>query len=343
LGHRDESIEKTVARLNAVWQIKEHSKILTVSRRAKRNGEYRGKDMIAIDLGGTNIRGAVIDQNHNIIYRIKQETVKTSAGELIRQITDLSRSLGQLPVDTSSVGVSVAGSVNHRKGMLIETPNLPFPLHFPLKSVLEENTSLPVLVASELKVAALGELYFGAAKDRYSNIVVLTIGTGVGAGVIINGKLYHGKNYIAGEMGHTVVEGKHNAVICGCGRRGCIEAYSAGPSLARRMEAVSGQIFHPATILEMAANGDPHAETVLKEASVYIGICIANVVMYYDPEIIVLRGSFILNAWANIEEYVRRTVKERTMFSEAPIVLSELDDDGALYGLAALVTSEADA
>lgn len=292
--------------------------------------------LIAIDIGGTNMRGVVINSGYQFTKRMKCRTDKTSSEAIIQQILVLIGCLRQQTCD-GIVGISIAGSVDHKKGILIETPNLPFSLQFPLKDILEEKTSLPVLIASELKVAALGELFFGAARDKYSDVVLLTIGTGVGAGVIINGKLYHGRNYIAGEMGHTVAEGSQNAVTCGCGRRGCIEAYSAGPSLARRMEAASGQRFPPSTILEMAANGDICAKTALKDTSVYIGICIANIMMYYDPEIIVLRGSFILNTWANIEDDVRETIKERTMLSETPIVLSELGDDGALYGLAAIV------
>lgn len=298
----------------------------------------RNQNIIVLDVGGTNIRAAIVGGDYQIMHKTRQKTVTTDADSLVQQILTLIQTLKQQSSGIVGIGIAVAGPVDHENGILIQAPNLAFPQRFPLMDYLDGRLGFPVLlIESEIKMAAVGELYFGVAKGK-QNVVVLTIGTGLGAGVIINGQLYHGAHFLAGETGHTAVRVGTDAHKCGCGRRGCIETYSAGPSLTRRMKAISGRRLSPKAILEMASNGDPQAVSALMETAVYIGVCIANLEMYYDPELVVLRGGFISNIWHAIQAEIEQTVAEHSMASETPILLSELGDDGSLYGLAVVMT-----
>ncbi|MEK7397608.1 MAG: ROK family protein [Candidatus Poribacteria bacterium] len=305
-------------------------------------------NVISIDIGGTKIKSAIVS-NGKVMEPLLNQTETSDHKAIIEQIVNIIGSYQKrLNMQIDGVGIAIAGAIDHQSGNIIESPNLPFPKGFHLKPELETIINKSVYVGSELKMAALGELYYGAARGK-QNVVVITIGTGVGAAVIINGNLYHGSHNIAGEIGHTCVDSSNEAILCSCGRTGCIEAYTSGPSLILKMIRCSGmkdiQIakridkgIKPKDILQDAIKGNQIDKKALDETAFYIGICVANVRNYYDPEIIIFRGGFIENIWEYIKNAVEDETRKRVMSDqEIPLVLSELGGDSVLLGVASAI------
>ena len=188
---------------------------------------------IGIDLGGTNIAAGLVDENYKIIRKCSVPTeAERSADEIVKAMADVCQRLcdeeGITVDDISSVGIATPGTADTDKGEVIYANNLPF-RNYPIASKLKANFPVKkVAIANDANAAAYGEAVAGAGAGK-KNFVMLTLGTGVGGGIIIDGKLYTGFNYAAGELGHMVIV--HNGRPCTCGRKGCFEAYSSATGL----------------------------------------------------------------------------------------------------------------
>lgn len=306
------------------------------TRRGVRTHGGRLRAALGVDLGATHFRQAVVDIDGNVMEQSTSDTPSERARVvpmLQQSIRDYLRRMPEL----EGVGIGVPGTV--RDGV-VHSNNLSWQ-HFPLRDVLGIE-STPVLIENDINAGAVGELTFGAIRGM-RNAILLTVSTGIGAGILIDGKLYQGAHGIAGEVGHTVVD--LNGILCGCGRRGCWEMIASGTAHRRRIrEAFLSGTWPNLTaepsaedVTERARSGDRAALALVRRTARYLAIGIANLVNQYDPEAVVLTGGFARNTWDLIYSYVSTEVEEQALVPDVRLLLSRLEDDAGVLGAASLV------
>ncbi len=307
--------------------------------------------VFAVDLGGTHLRAATIDKNGQIHFRIKQKT-PTADGpqEIVAALMAAARLCDERSKAESkaigAISVVVPGTVNGAAGKVVTIPNIPCLDSFELAPTLRKALGRPVILENDANAAAVGELWQGAAR-KHRTIVCVTLGTGVGGGIILDGKLWHGANDSAAEIGHMCVE-PFGSVACGCGSRGCLEVYASATAIVRM--AQEGRPRHPSSSLNATGDltaesvfiagksGDALAVEVFHRMGDYLGIGLANVINILNPEMIVIGGG-VANGWELFEQYMRHQVDEHAFpvpASEVKIVPTECGDDAGLLGAARL-------
>jgi glucokinase len=239
----------------------------------------------------------------------------------------------------------VPGAVDCEKAIVLQAPNLPSLVNFPLKRELEQKLGWPVFLENDANAAAVGEMWLGAARGC-QDVVSVTLGTGVGGGVILDGKLWRGSHGSAGEIGHTTVD-PFSGLKCKCGNTGCLELFASATAIVR-MTRESLSLF-PETVLktdELTAervyvagqNGDELALAVFKRFGMYLGIGLANLINLIDPQIIVITGG-VVNGWDLFAGEMCRQVQERAFRSisqQVKIARAECGDNAGLLGAARL-------
>ncbi|MBI4234303.1 MAG: ROK family protein [Chloroflexi bacterium] len=310
----------------------------------------------ATDLGGTRLRVALIDREGRLLCREEMPTLADAGPE--QAMERLSAALEQMRAQTSPVhlrgmGLALPGPLDPDTGMLHHPPNLPGWHGFSPKRYLAERLSLHVLANNDANLAALGEHRYGFGRGL-RHLVFVIWGTGIGGGLILDGRLYEGVNGFAGEVGHLVVE--PDGPRCGCGGQGCLEALASGQAMARRarelVEAgrqgdllrreVDGDLqrISVESLVKADLLGDPVARKVLEDGAAYLGVGLATLWHTLDPELVVLGGgvSHILHRALPI---VRREARRHAMTTfrgnPPPLLPSQLGDDAGLLGAAALV------
>jgi glucokinase len=307
--------------------------------------------VFAADLGGTNLRSATVDKNGKIYFRLKQNTPQTNdAGEIVRA---LARAVRQCKAQAEALGgriravsVVVPGSVNVEQGVIVKAPNLSCLSGFPLAAALKNEVKLPAILENDANAAAVGEMWQGAARGR-STIVCVTLGTGVGGGIILEGKLWRGVNESAAEIGHMCVD-PFGGVECQCGSRGCLEVYASATAIVRMArEAGSRHPDSPLLVHEKltaqeiylaGTKGDELALEVFQRMGVYLGIGLANLINILNPEMIVIGGG-VVSAWGLFGEHMHREIAVRAFpvpSMKVNIVPGECGDDAGLLGAAHL-------
>ncbi len=266
----------------------------------------------AIDLGGTKLRAVVADLEGNISGEIIRPSEADEGPEAViaRMIETLKAAASAAGVAVSqlrAVGVASPGALDLVHGRVYEAPQLPGWDGVPLVEIMRERLGLPVLLENDANAAALGENRFGAGQGT-SYLIYLTISTGVGGGIIIDRKVYHGATGAAGELGHMVVW--FNGPRCLCGNRGCLEAISSGTGLAWRAQELVDRGEAPGLervkrergeldadeIADAARAGDDDARRLFDESGLYLGVALANYINIFNPEMIVLGGGVIAGA-----------------------------------------------
>jgi glucokinase len=313
--------------------------------------------IIAVDVGGTQIRTALCDPEGKIHRRITDLTaVHEGADAVMDRIERAIRGVWPADRRVIAVGVAAPGPLDPWSGVVLEAPNIPCWENYPLREIIQERLSVPVLVGNDANVAALAERQFGAGQGE-ANLVYITVSTGVGGGIIVDGSLLLGAHGLAGELGHIKV--RLDGPVCGCGRLGCLEAQTSGPSIARkaRQRVLAGE---PSRILELthgdpdaisarlvseaAQQGDPLAVDVFRRAGTYLGLGLVTLLHLFNPSIIIIGGG-VSKAGALLFEPAREVVRQRCMadryWRDTPIVPAALGDDVALLGALALVLANA--
>ena len=310
---------------------------------------------IGVDLGGTNIATGVIDENYNIIGRGK---VKTRAPRPAEAIFDSIKEAVDMAVvnaginydEIASVGIGTPGSVNKDTGAIEFSNNLKFH-NVPAKAMLEERLKKPVYLENDANAAALGEAVAGCGHG-VKNFVAVTLGTGVGSGIIIDGKIYRGSNFCGGEMGHMVIN--VDGIPCNCGRKGCWEKYASATALvSQAVEAMqndkSSLLWQTCdgdlnkvegkTIFEALDMGDETAKAVVDRYLYYVAIGIANVINALQPEAVCVGGG-ISGQGEKILKPIREMVNaERYSVyadKQAEIIPATLGNDAGIIGAALL-------
>jgi glucokinase len=290
---------------------------------------------IGVDLGGTNLRCAVVDEAGKILLHHRRPTPRT-AEDTVQAIQEaVASGRAQYP-SVVGVGVAVPGVVF---GGEVTSTNLDWE-RFPLAHELRLS-DLPCVVENDMNAGAFGEKSFGRARGM-QDVIFLTISTGIGAGIIVGGQIYRGCGGLAGEVGHTVVD--LNGLLCGCGRRGCWEMISSGTAHRRRIrEAFASGTWPklteeptPAEVTGRAAAGDRAARALVLRTARYMGIGVANLINLYDPEAVIFTGGFARGNWDLIHDYLLSEVREQTFSQSTHLLLTELGDDAGILGAASL-------
>jgi glucokinase len=310
---------------------------------------------IGVDLGGTSLRAAVVAAATGRLVAVMKVPTPSRAGPLgvTTAVCDLVKSVvAASPIpknEIGGVGVGIPGLIDLDRGIALLLPNIPgnWP-DLPLRDVLRQKLELPVHLINDVRAMTLAEWTFGAGRG-VDTMACYAIGTGIGGGVVINGRLHLGISGSAGELGHQVVE--VDGLPCNCGGRGCLEVYACGPAIAaraaqaviQRRPTCMGQMVDydlnrigVEVVLQAARDGDEIAQAIFEKAGVYIGVAIANTLLTISPRKVVLGGG-VAAAGDLLVKPIRRTVRERVFLMPADrveILLAELGNDAGLIGAA---------
>ena len=286
---------------------------------------------IGVDLGGTNLRIAAVDLNGKVLEKITTGTEVTRGrdkvifemSEAIRELANKFRGAGHI----AGIGIGVPGIIDMQSGMLRESPNLPGWQDYPIKEEIERRLGTTVVLENDANAAALGEKWLGAA-NTVDDMCMMTLGTGVGGGIVLQGRIWHGMTGMAGELGHTSVEpGGHP---CGCGSRGCVEQYASATAIKRMaVEAVAlgnapelaramneDPEFSAKVVYQMAVQGDEPAQQIFRTVGRSLGIVIASVVNIFNLPMYVIGGG-VSSAWDAFAPTMLETVRERSFVYRA--------------------------
>jgi len=296
---------------------------------------------IGIDLGGTNLRVALVTRDGEIIRKEKEPTSEKILDSLFR----LSDSI--FSEDIAGIGLGVAGIVDRKGGKIAISPNIPALEGINLVKEIREKFRVPVFIENDANAAALGEKWIGTGKE-FSDFVLFTLGTGIGGGIVKDKKLLD----VAAELGHMTI--KVNGEKCFCGNSGCLESYASARAIVSRVvsalekgresmlkQSHSGNFYKLSVedIYRMALEGDSLARDVIKEAGKHLGIGIANIVNVMSPEAIILAGG-LTGAWdIYIQEAIQEASKRafKVLFDAVKIIPSLLGDEAGIIGSAGLV------
>lgn len=299
------------------------------------------KHVVGIDIGGTKLATVVADKTGHILNKVRKPTRSEKGPEyalgllfdMVREVVDLA---GVERKSISAIGVSCGGPLDTKTGIVYSPPNLPGWDALPLKAKLESEFQVPVTIENDANASALAEFRFGGGRG-YKAVLYMTMSTGIGGGIVINGQIYHGANDSAGEVGHQIL--LPNGPRCGCGKRGCLEALCSGPAIARRAQtAIQKRLEDEKTatailtladgciedvksehVLEAARIGDRLALELVGETAYYMGWGIANLVNILNPDIVLL-GTIAVAAGDLLLNPIRETVLKFAMTRPAEAV-----------------------
>jgi glucokinase len=316
------------------------------------------KVIIGIDVGGTKVAGGLVTMKGRLVKSLvvptrAEEGLETSYGQIVGLINSLVALAGSKD-HVGGIGVCAPGPLNPKAGLVINPPNLPGWRNVELTRLLENEFHLPAKLENDANAAGLAEVLFGAAVGL-RDIFYVTVSTGIGTGIIINKKVYHGKNGVAGEGGHVSIDFK-SPYRCGCGTLGCIEALAAGPAMARRarvaleqdhcqpslLRELSGGDWRkitPVMIQEAAGKGDRLAHSIIDDTGFYLGVWLGGMISLFDPEAIVIGGG-VAQIGKPLFDKIRQTMPDYTInrrfVAELPILPAKLQKNVGIYGAASV-------
>lgn len=294
--------------------------------------------ILALDIGGTKVMAGLLDGKPRILKSLEFPTPKNrhdALKELFKNIDALLKSDSRV---LEGIGIAAPGPLDVKKGILLKAPNLPGWESLPIKSLLAKRYKVPTFVENDANAAALAEALWGAGKN-YRFVFYATLSTGIGAGFVMDKKIYQGRTGMALEAGHASID--YQGLPCKCGLKGCIEAYASGPSIVKRARNVfknTPEKFTSRDIQRMAEQGDKKALKLIKETGFYIGVWLGNIVNILDPDAIVLGGGVSFFG-KPLFDAIRETLPKFSINPNAhkiPIVPAKLKRDVGLFGAAAL-------
>lgn len=298
-----------------------------------------GNYSIGVDLGGTNLRAAAIDRNGKLIEKISRSTNAAQGRDavldaIVGGILELKSDLPN--EELAGVGIGVPGFILIREGKIVGSNNLPDFEGFPVRDAIEKRLGAKVILENDANAAAMGEKWMGAGKD-VDDLVLLTLGTGIGGGIISGGRVLHGFVGMAGELGHLTVVPNGNP--CGCGNRGCLEKHASATAvtaMARLMQL--GEELSAAEVFQMAEAGNEKARRVFETMGEALGIGLANLVNVFNFPLYLLSGG-VLPAWDYFAPTMMAVIRERSFtfrHTATRIEKATLGNEAGLYGAACL-------
>ncbi|MEW6515954.1 MAG: ROK family protein [candidate division FCPU426 bacterium] len=310
---------------------------------------------LGVDLGGSNLTAAAVTSAGKLL-RLKKTTtdshtgVENTIGKIIGLVRELQSGAGGAKARIRAIGFGVPGVIDCSRGLVKYSPNLPGWKNIPLAQKLRTALKTDIRIDNDANVAALGEQWLGAGK-KHGHVVVYTLGTGVGGGIILDNRLVHGACDGAGELGHMTI--LPDGPRCGCGNRGCLEALASGTAIARegrlwikkrpgsKLARLCGGDPRSVTakkVFEAARSGDPGARDIIRRTGVYLGIAVANVINLLNPELVIIGGG-VSQAGEELLRHVRLESQRRVLNDLgrcARIVSAKLGDRAGVFGAARL-------
>ncbi len=314
--------------------------------------------IVGVDLGGTSINVGVVPFEGGTVLGMRSLPTEAQRGAkfvvdrmvgMIREAIRDARHEAEIPEGgIVGVGLGSPGPLDRETGTVLETPNLRW-RNFPLRDLIANAVGLEAVLDNDANCAALGEWWMGAAR-RADTVIAVTVGTGVGGGIVLNGSVYHGASDVAGEIGHMTIDSTGRK--CNCGNYGCLEAYASGPAIAARavegLEAGASSIL-PAmvdrdlgritaeTVYEAVVAGDTYATEVMRETARFLGTGVANLINVFNPEVVVVSGG-VTRAGDHLFDPLRAEVRKRAFrhaSEHCRILPSELGGMAGVIGAAA--------
>ena len=308
---------------------------------------------IGVDVGGTKIAAGVVAADGTIVARHQLPSEAQDPQATVAAILKVVTELRATAPATAAVGLGAAALIDFSRGMILGAPNLAWK-HLPIADLIHQRAGVPVVVDNDANVAALGEATYGAGRGGGDQIM-LTIGTGVGGGIIINSAIYRGAHGAGAELGHMVVD--PHGPLCGCGSHGCLESVSSGTAigrmareqigdagdtivleLAREVNAITGAI-----VGQAALRGDAFALSIVRTAGWWLGVGLASFVNIFDPERIVVGGGVTQGLGELLLEPARASMRDFVLLPslrpEVPVLPASLGNDAGLIGAAVLARS----
>lgn len=329
-----------------------------INRKARVKGQGTASFAIGVDLGGTNLRIAAVDARGKLREKVTTETRVARArdeviAEMCRAIQAVAAKQKKAGGKLAGVGVGVPGIIDLKSGMVRASPNLPGWHDYPVRQEIERRLKTRVILENDANAAALGEKWLGAGRD-VDDLCMLTLGTGVGGGIILGGRIWHGMTGMAGEMGHINVEPE--GPPCGCGSRGCLERLASATAIERMArEAAAGggapalarvaakHGFTSETVFRLAQSGDRAAQEIFGQVGRALGIALAGLVNTFNLPMYVIGGG-AAEAWEMFSPAMFDEVRRRSFVYAATstgknatvITRARLGSDAGLYGAARL-------
>ena len=310
-------------------------------------------EIIGVDLGGTKMLLGVIDPDSKVLWESREASTGQGEDELVELLVrEIEEARAERP-GVSAVGLGIPATIDHERGVAISAVNLPLD-DLPIREIVGERTGLPVFVDNDANVAALAEHLYGAAKGT-RNAVMLTIGTGIGGGLILGGEVYRGTTGAGAELGHTVIEIDGPACQGNCPGRGCVETLASGTALGREGRAAAerepdsalgamlagGEMIDGKAVTEAALSGDATARAVFDLIGSRLGVALTSFANIFEPEVFVIGGG-VIAAGDLLLEPARRELAARALppMKSIPVVAAELGSDAGMIGAAAMARIE---
>lgn len=314
------------------------------------------KNRIGIDVGGTNVKIALVDVKGKIVYSNSVPTraemgYEYTVNNIKQAIYDLLKETKLTTKDIEGIGFGFPGQVDYKAGIVRNAPNIPGWVEVPIAKLIEDEFKIPTRVDNDVRCAALGELNYGAGKGC-ENLICITVGTGIGSGLILNGKLVRGASNAAGEIGHIKLQ-MNGGPICGCGDTGCLEAFASGPSIVAMAEdyirggkstkyrELANPDITPYIVAVAAKEGDPVAKQIFRIMGEYIGMGLTSVINLLNPEKVIIGGG-VAAAGDILFDPIKETIAKRAMTIQkeaVEIVPAQLGNTAGVIGASLLINS----
>jgi len=302
-------------------------------------------DIIAADIGGTNMRLARVQAGGHIGQEIRVQTNfsqlsgfsgEAAAQAIVKTISQAAQAL--LDANIVGLGIGFPGFFIGNSGVLASSPNIPQLQNFKLSESLSKQLNMPVSAQNDALCAAIGEQQFGAGRG-HNNLLHITLGTGIGGGLMLNNQPYTGENGMAMEFGHLRVVYHDDARLCGCGNRGCVEAYASASAISARYADISGESLETKVIFERAIQGNKEAKAIIESAGTYLGQAIAEAIKLLDIHTVTISGGMI-GAWDILHPNIMASLDNNLippLKGRIQVLPSTLGDNAGLLGASKLL------
>jgi glucokinase len=310
-------------------------------------------EAIGVDLGGTKMLVGVVDADRNVSYRASAPSIGLGQDELVSTLgRELEAAVDACP-EIAAVGLGIPCTIDRERGIAVSAVNLEL-ADVPVRDLMSERLGLPVTLDNDVNAAILAEHRFGAARDA-ADAVMLTIGTGIGGGLVLGGEVYRGSTGAGAELGHVVIDADGPPCQGNCPNHGCVEVFASGTAIAR--EGLAAAEREPDSVLGRAVAGgveldgkevidaaladDAIAVSVLERAGRHLGVALASLANIFDPDVIVIGGG-VMAAGELLLEPARAEVRARALppMNEAPVVAAALGPDAGMIGAATMAMDD---
>jgi glucokinase len=312
------------------------------------------RETIGVDLGGTKMAVGVVDSEQQVHYQGREPSTGLSEDKLVEELARELQEAKDARPDVLAAGLGIPATIDFDRGLAIHAVNLTI-TDVPIRDLMQERIGLPVYVDNDANVAALAEHLYGAGRGA-RDVVLLTIGTGIGGGLILDGEVYRGSTGAAAELGHIVIEEDGPPCQGNCPNHGCVEALASGTAIAKAGKEVAERDPDSAlgkalaegpiagrTVTELALSGDEPAREVVAQAGRHIGVALSSLANIFDPDVFVIGGG-VSAVGDLLLDPAREELRSRALppMNERPVKLAELGPDAGMIGAAAMALIELD-